>query len=208
MQKTPVSIRVIYILTSIIYYLSAISCLFAVILCLTIITGLFKMEHLQLHIDMPVKVNFEEIGIAYFDGKEIDVEVVEATGKVHFIDTPPKLARRLAIPLLIIFPSLFWLVYLFHRFMRNVSEGRYFEKRNFQLLRMLGYSLMGLWLIIIIYMQIIKYTLVNHFTFDLIEISNDGRWFAGIFAGGLFTLVLAQIFLKGRELEIENELTI
>lgn len=208
MQKKPLSIRIIYILTSIIYYISFVGCLFAVILGLTILTGLFNLNDLQLHVDMPVEVNFEEVGKAYFDGEEIEVEVVEAVGKVHFIDTPPKLARRLAIPLVVIFPFLFWLVYLFHRFIRNVSEGRYFEKRNFQLLRILGYSLMGLWLLMVIYMQIFKYTMVNSFSFKLIETGGDSRWFGGIFVGGLFTLVLAQVFLKGRELEEENELTI
>ena len=165
------------------------------------------MEDLQLHVEMPVEVNFEEIGDAYFKGQKIDVEIVEAVGKVHFIDTPPKLARRLAIPLFIV-PCLFWLVYLFHRFMRNVSEGRIFEKRNFELLRMLGYSLMGLWLIMVVSMQIFKYTVVNNFTFDQIEITDTSRWFGGVLVGGLFTLVLAHVFLKGRELEEENELTV
>ena len=207
MQKTTLSIRIIYILTSIVYYLAAIITSLGVILAFAILFG-FLNNGLQLHVDMPVEVNFEEVGTAYFNGEEMKVEIVEAVGKVHFIDTNPQLARRLAIPLLIVFPYLFWLVYLFHRFIRNVREGRIFEKRNFQLLRMLGYSLMGLWLIMVLYMQIFNYTVVNSFTFEMIEISNNSRWFGGIFIGGLFTLVLSHIFLKGMQLEEENELTI
>ena len=207
MQKTTLSIRIIYILISIIYYLVAIISSLGVILAFAILLG-FLNKGLQLHVDMPVEVNFEEVGTAYFNGEEMQVEIVEAIGKVHFIDTNPQLARRLAIPLLVVLPYLFWLVYLFHRFIRNVREGRIFEKRNFQLLRMLGYSLMGLWLIMVLYMQIFNYTLVNSFSFELIEISNNSRWFGGIFIGGLFTLVLSHIFLKGMQLEEENELTI
>ena len=207
MQKTPLSIRILYILTSIVYYISAVVSAIGFFLALAILFGIIQ-NGLQLHVDMPVEMNPQEIGSAYFDGQKMDVEIVEVVGKVHFIDTYPKLARRLAIPLLIVFPYLFWLVFLFHRFMRNVSEGRTFEIRNFQLLRMLGYSLIGLWLITVVYMQIFNYTIVNTFSFESIEITNEERWYEGILIGGLCTLVLAHVFLKGRELEIENELTI
>ena len=207
MSKTPLSIRIIYILTSIVYYISAVVCSLGVILALAILLG-FLQNDLQLHVDMPVKVDFKEVGSAWFDGQEMEVEIVEAVGSVHLIDTNAKLAQRLAIPLLIIFPYLFWLVFLFHRFMRNVSEGRTFEIRNFQLLRMLGYSLMGLWLLTVVYMQVFKFTVVQNFSFDMINVTDENRWFGGLLLAGLFTLVLAHVFLKGRELEIENELTI
>ena len=207
MQKTTLSIRIIYIVTSIVYYLVALVTSLGVILAFAILLG-FLDKGLQLHVDMPVEVSFEEVGSAYFNGEEMQIEIVEAVGKVHFIDTNPQLARRLAIPMLIVFPFLFWLVYLFHRFIRNVSEGRIFEKRNFRLLRKLGYGLMWLWLIMVLYMQIFNYTIVNSFTFEHIEISNNSRWFGGVFMGGLFTLVLSHIFLKGMQLEEENELTV
>lgn len=207
MQKVPLSIRIIYILTSIIYYLSALISVLGILFAFAILFGFLK-DGLQLHIDMPVEVNIEEVGSAYFKGQKMEIQIVEAIGKVHFIDTPSNLARRLVIPMLIVFPLLFWLVFLFHRFMRNVREGRIFVKRNFQLLRMLGYSLMGLWLFTVLYMQIMKHTIVQSFIFEQIVISDSSRWFGGIFIGGLFTLVLAHIFLKGMQLEEENELTI
>lgn len=207
MKKTPLSIRVIYILTSIVYYLTALVSALGIILAFAILFG-FLQNDLQLHVEMPVEVNFDEIGTAVVGGQELKVQIVEAIGKVHLIDTPSFIARRLAIPLLLLFPIVFWLVFLFHRFIRNVREGRVFEKRNFELLQMLGYSLMGLWLLMVVYMQIVRYTLVNDFVFEQIEITGNVRWFAGIFVGGLFTLVLAHIFLKGQQLEEENELTI
>ncbi len=207
MQKVPLSIRIIYILTSIIYYLTALISVLGTLLAFAILFGLLQ-NGLQLHVDMPVEMNFEEVGYAYFKGEKVEIEIVETIGKVHFIDTNPKLARRLAIPLLIVFPYLFWLVFLFHRFIRNVREGRTFAIRNIQLLRMLGYGLIGLWLIMVIYMQIFQYTIVSKFSFDMIEITDNERWYGGILLGGIFTLVLAHVFLKGRELEEENKLTI
>ena len=207
MKKSPLSIRIIYILTSIVYYLSALVAVLGVILAFAILFGLLD-DDLQLHIDMPVEVNIEEVGSAYFKGQKMDVQIVDAIGKVHLIDTPSGLARRLAIPMLIAFPALFWLIFLLHRFMRNVSEGRIFIKRNFQLLRMLGYSMAGLWLVTVVYMQILKHTIIHSFTFQQIEITDSNRWFAGLFMGALFTLALSHIFLKGMQLEEEKELTI
>lgn len=207
MQKTPLSIRIIYILTSIVYYISALVCSLGTLLALVILLG-FLNDDLQLHVDLPVKINVEEVGEAYFAGERMDVQIVEAKARVHFINTYPKLARRLAIPLTIIFPYLFWIVFLFHRFIRNVREGRTFEIRNFKYLRMLAYSLIGLWFITVIYMQIFNYTIVNTFSFETIELTNEERWYEGILLSGLFTLVLAHVFLKGRQLEEENELTI
>lgn len=207
MKKTPLSIRIIYILTSIVYYISALVCSLGTLLALVILLG-FLNDDLQLHVDLPVEINVEEIGEAYYFGEKMDVQVVEAKARVHFIDTNPKLARRLAIPLAIIFPYLFWIVFLFHRFIRNVREGRTFEIRNFKYLRMLAYSLIGLWFITVIYMQIFNYTVVNTFSFDTIELTNEHRWYEGVLLSGLFTLVLAHVFLKGRQLEEENELTI
>ncbi|NQU54788.1 MAG: DUF2975 domain-containing protein [Bacteroidetes bacterium] len=207
MQKTPLSIRIIYILTSIVYYISALVCSLGTLLALVILLG-FLNDDLQLHVDLPVKINVEEVGEAYFAGERMDVQIVEAKARIHFINTYPKLARRLAIPLTIIFPYLFWIVFLFHRFIRNVREGRTFEIRNFKYLRMLAYSLIGLWFITVIYMQIFNYTIVNTFSFETIELTNEERWYEGILLSGLFTLVLAHVFLKGRQLEEENELTI
>ncbi len=208
MQKTPLSIRVIYIITSIVYYLSAVVCLFAVIFSLTVVTGLFDLKEIQFSVEMPVEVNFNEVGNAYINGQELEIEIVEARGKVNFIDAPLFIIKRLVSPLLVLAPFLFWLVFLFHRFIRNVSEGRIFEKINFELLRKLGWSLFGFWFFLVVYMQIFKYTIVQSFTFELVEIVDTSRWFTGVLIGALFTLVLSHIFLKGMQLEEENELTI
>lgn len=207
MQKSPLSIRIIYVLTSIVYYISILLCSLGVILSIVIMLGLIPKD-LQLHVEMPVEVNFKEVGTMNYDSRIEEIEIVEAIGKVHFINTPPDLARWLAIPLFIVFPALFWVVFLFHRFIRNVNEGRVFHKKNYILLRRLGYSLMVLWLIMVVYMQVFNHALVSRFKFDLVEVTNNTRWFGGILVGGLFVLVLSQVFLKGKELEEENELTI
>lgn len=208
MQKTPLSIRVIYILSSIVYYLAIIVSSFGLIFALGLLTG-FWGDDVQLHTEMPLKANFEEVGQINFLGTDVKVEVVDAVGKFHFIDTPPLVSRTLAIPMLVIFPMLFWLVYLFHRFIRNVSEGKIFDKSNFMLLRKLGISLAILWFITVIFQNLMRYLVFGEIKFNSIGFSTDGgNWYGGILVGALFTLVLSHVFLKGLELQEENELTI
>lgn len=208
MKKVSFSIRIIYILTSIIYYLAVLFCALGIIVSIALLFGFFHDEIL-LHVAVPMKVNIEEVGILQLFGQEMKVEIFKTiNGQIHFIDTPPVLLRVYAILTLVCSSILFWVVYLFHRFIRNVREGKAFEIINFKILRKLGYSLLGFWLFMIFYFKLINYTLANNIEFENIEVINDRKWFIGIFLGALFTLVLSQVFLKGRELEEENELTI
>ena len=208
MQKTPLSIRVIYILTSVVYYLTIFASSFGIIFALGLITG-FWGDDVQLHTEMPFKANVIETGEVMFLGREVKVELVEASGKFHYIDTPPFVARIHAIPMFVIFPLMFWIVYLFHRFVRNVSEGRIFTERNFRLLRKLGFSLGVLWIFAVVYMNVMKYVFFGELSFNTVGFSSKGgNWFAGVLIGALFTLVLSHIFLQGLKLQEENELTI
>ncbi len=207
MNKIPLSVRIIYVLTSIVYYLCIILSSLVVLLSAAILSGILQND-LQLHVAMPVEVNFSETGIGYFQSSPMDIEIVEATGKVHFIDTPWNLGRILVIPLLIVFPSIFWLVRQFYLFIRNVKNGRVFDEGNYKYLKKIGFGLMGLWLVMILYMQIFYYTMVNKFSFENVEITSQERWFEGILLAGIITMVLSHVFSKGSEIEAENELTI
>ena len=207
MKTVPLSIRIIHILTVIVYYLSMVACGLVILISLAIFTGILK-DDLQLHVEMPVEVDFKEIGQGRFASKSIDLEIVEATGKVHFINTPWNLGRILAIPLVIIIPFIFLLIRQFYLFIRNVKKGNVFDENNFKMLRKIGFGLMGLWFIMIVYMQIFYYSMVKHFRFNNIEITSNERWFEGILVAGILTLVLSHVFMKGREIEAENELTI
>lgn len=207
MQKTPLSIRIIYILTSIVYYLTIITASFGIIFALGLLVGLWG-DDVQLHTQMPYEAKILETGTAMYWGQEIQIELVEASGKFHFVDTPAFVARTNAIPMFAIFPLMFWIVFLFHRFIRNVSEGKIFDARNFYLLRKLSYVLTGLWFFTVVYFQILQRVIFREMSFNNIEFSLNTNWFAELLIGALFTWVLSHIFLKGLELKEENELTI
>src|SRR5210317_1200633 len=98
MQKTPLSIRIIYVLTSIVYYLTIITSSFGIIFAIGLLFG-FWGDNLQLHTQMPFEANMVEKGTAMYWGHEIQIELVEASGKFHFIDTPLIVAQTNAIPM-------------------------------------------------------------------------------------------------------------
>ncbi len=207
MQKTPLSIRIIYILTSIVYYLTIIASLLGMIFGIGLLFG-FWGDNVQLHTQMPFEASVVETGTAMYWGEEVQIELVEATGKFHYIDTPPIVARTNAIPMFFIFPLMFFMVFLFHRFIRNVSEGRIFDAQNFYLLRKLSYVLTGMWLFTVLYFQLLQRVVFQEMKFESLEFSTSGGWYSGLIIAALFTWVLSHIFLKGLELKEENELTI
>ncbi len=207
MKKIPFSIRIIYILTSIVYYLTIVTSSIGMIFAIGLLFG-FWGDNVQLHTQMPFEANIVETGTATYWGEEVQLEIVEASGKFHYIDTPPIVARTNAIPMLVIFPLLFFMVFLFHRFIRNVSEGKIFEARNFYLLRKLSYVLTGMWLFTVVYFQLLQRVVFSQVKFDGIELTASRGGFSGLIIAALFTWVLSHIFLKGLELQEENELTI
>lgn len=207
MQKTPLSIRIIYILTSIVYYLTIVASSFGMIFATGLLFDLWG-DDVQLHTQMPFEANIVETGTAMYWGQEVQIQLVEASGKFHYIDTPPIVAKTNAIPMFFIFPLMFFTVFLFHRFIRNVSEGKIFDAANFYLLRKLSYMLTGMWLFTVIYFQLLQRIVFNQVKFESIEISTSRGGFSGLIIAALFTWVLSHIFLKGLELQEESELTI
>jgi hypothetical protein len=206
-QKTPLSIQIIYVLTSIVYYLTIITSSFGIIFAIGLFFGLWG-DDLNLHSQMPFEANVLETGTAMYWGQNIQLELVEASGKFHYIDTPLIVARTNAVAMFGIFPLIFFVVFLFHRFIRNVSEGKIFDAQNFYLLRKLSYVLAGMWLFTIFYFQLLQRAVFSELSFENLEFSNSGGWYSGLIMAALFTWVLSHIFLKGLELKEENELTI
>ncbi|NQU88688.1 MAG: DUF2975 domain-containing protein [Mariniphaga sp.] len=205
--KAPISFKIIYYVTAIIYYLSAFACLIAFGLTMLILTGILK-NGLQLHVLMPVEFDLLEIGNLYMNSSNIKVEIVEAVGKVHFIDTPLFLARWISLALIFVVTGGFYILDLFWKFIKNVKNGIIFEFENIRLLKKIGFGLMGLWLYLIIYSQILKYTIAKWLEFDDVSITGDDRNYVALLLFGLFIWVLSHIFIKGSELEEENKLTI
>lgn len=209
MGKTPLSIRIIYRITSIVYYIAAFATALGLIVTIAFLAGadMFPRDY-NLAVEMPVEVDFEEIGAIDILGEKVEAKIVDAVGQVQLKNAPPSVTNFFILPLLVIFPLMFWLIFLFHRFIRNVSDGIIFDDSNFYLLRKLSYGLAIIWLVTIVYFQVLKYILFQDFQFAMITLSSNSQWDWWILGSALFTWVLSHVFLKGLELQKENELTV
>lgn len=206
MQKTPLSIRIIYILSRIIYFITVLICLLGIVVSTFLFTGR-GLDKLDMSISLPIKSSSEQIGKTTFYGQEMGVIFGDAKGKVNFSDVPKSLARTFAILTLLMLSIIFFLVTLFCRFIKNVYTGIIFEIDNFIILRKLGIVLLGLYFYVLITTQLFKRG------FSLGQVNSDlSLTLCGgtipLLIGALFLLMLSQIFMRGLELKEENKLTI
>ena len=120
-RKIPLSINLIYWITHIVYGLIILIGGAALIFNIVLYTSFFG-DDLQLHVQFPVKVNILEEGSLTINKTNINVELVEATSKIHFINTPLPLARKFGTAMLFAFSFLFYLFFNFRKFIVNGAE--------------------------------------------------------------------------------------
>lgn len=206
-KKNPLSIRLIYWITQIIFGLvilvSAAVLVFNVLLYFP-----FFGEGLQIHANMPVEVNILETGYLEYKNQIHKAELVNATSQIHLINTPAPIARLLGTAMLIAFLISFYIFFTFRKFIVNVYKEIIFDEANVYHLRNIAYGLLGLWIYALIYSRWFYGYIVSNLSFEQVEISDEYRKFAGILMLALFTWVLSHIFSRGVKLKEEQELTI
>lgn len=206
-SKPPLSIRVIYWLTQAVFGLTLLSG-FAVILFNILVYTPFFGNNLQLHVQMPVTFDVLERGNLYLSQRTIEVELVEASSKIHFFNTPLFLARIFGSAVLLAFGFIFYLVFEFRKFIANVNNDKIFASSNIELLRNIAYGLLGLWFYGIIYSRVIYHFIGKYVVFEHVSVTGDHRNFAGLLMLALFMWVLSHVFLVGSRLREEQDLTI
>ncbi len=205
--KPPFSIRLIYWLTNFAFGIMALVFIAAIAFNIVLYTGLFG-DDMQLHTELPVKVDFLEKGNLHLNDQDIKVELVEATTKIHFFNTPDFITRKVAIILLFVIGIGGYLIWTFRTFIKNVKDGLIFDIKNISLLKRLSYALVGVWLLMTIYMQLFYHYIAKHLEFENVVISSNVRDYSDILVLALFIWVLAHIFTTGLRLQHEKDLTI
>lgn len=206
MNQKPRSVKVIYWMTNVLFWIFTAASIFAVFFAGALIIGLLNKT--QLHIGMPIAMNLSEIGLLQYNGQSVDVEFVEMYGKIHFIDAPSEVTRIFGVFMLIALSIALYIFMTFKNFITNVYHGAYFDKSNIMLLKRISYALIGFWLFAVFYAMFQKFYFLKHLTFETIHVSGDYQTFNGVLVAALLLWVLSHIFQKGVELERENELTI
>lgn len=209
MQKTPLSIRIIYVLTKIVYLLTAFFSLVGIFMAIVLFIGDRNiLNKVDFEIKLPIKSDVEKDGKAFFFGQEMDVKFVGADGKLNLKDSPKIVTRTFAVLWFFIIPILFYLVHLFYRFIRNIRCGNIFEVINFKILRKLGFGLLGYWFFVVITTKIWKRAFTSNHTLSSLNFSFGDGGMMSILLSALFLLMISHVFLKGLELQEENKLTI
>ena len=206
--KTPLSIRLIYWFTNISLGLLALVFLVAIVFNVLLYTDFFGSD-MQLHTQLPVKVDFLETGNLHLNNQDLKVELVEASTKIHFFNTPTFIAKKVGIAILIMILIVGYTTWIFSQFIANVERGIIFTIDNINLLKKLAYALVGFWLFTLVYSQLFYYYIAQHLEFENVKIgSNEVTIDSNMLFVALFIWVLAHIFIKGVQLQQEKDLTI
>ena len=206
--KSPFSIRLIYWFTNISLGLLALVFLVAIIFNILLYTDFFGSD-MQLHTQLPVKVDLVEKGLLHLNNQDLKVELVEAKTKIHFLNTPTFLAKKFGIAILILILVVSYITWIFSLFIANVERGIIFTIDNINLLKKLAYGIVGYWFFTLVYYQLFYYYIAQHLEFDNVIIgSNEVSIDSNMLFVALFIWVLAHIFIKGVQLQQEKDLTI
>ncbi len=207
-SKKPLSIKVIYWITNITFWIYVAVTLLALVLVAVLMFS--ELELLQLHVGIPVEVNVIEKGTLDLNmlSSLANVKLVEMTGNVHFIDTPPEVGRVYAVIIFSIVILFLYIFLIFKRFIGNVYDGLYFDLKNISLLKRISYALVIIWIYLVFYAYFQYYFLVINMNFDTIEFTSDVQTYPVILIVALFIWVLSHIFMKGCELQEEHNSTI
>ncbi len=206
-KKPPTSIQVIYWLTTFAFILLTTVFLATIAFNVLLYTDFFG-DNMQLHINLPGKVDFLEMGNYHINYHDIKVELVEASARIHFFNTPGFITKKLGFVLLIVAFGATYLTWLFWKFIYNVRRGEIFNSKNIALLKKLAYGIAGFWLFTIIYMRIAYYYISMRLDFDNILISSEFSNYPGVLLMALLIWVLAHIFMTGVKLQEDKDLTI
>ena len=206
-QKTPTSFHVIYWIMNIITGLFAFVCLAAIVLYIMLWTDFFGND-LQLHISMPGQFNFTNTGIMEYEGGTAIVELVEATAKLHFINTPLPIARSFTLIMMGVCALMMYIIWTFRQFVANVRASKVFTISNILSLQNISYALLGLWVYIIIFRRVSYYYISARLDFEDVEIISEFDNYPWMLMMALFLWVLSHILIKGLKIKEEQELTI
>jgi len=205
--KTPLSFHVIYWITNIVTGLFAFICLAAVVFYVMLWTDFFG-NNLQLHIDLPGQFNFANTGTLQYEGGITEVKLVEASGRLHLIDTPVSIARNLILILLGVCTLMFYILFTFQRFVARVRAGEIFTISNILRLQNISYVILGFWFYVIIFRRVAYHQISTNVKIENVEIIGEFNYYPWMLMAALFIWVLSHILIRGLKLREEQDLTI
>lgn len=165
-------------------------------------------DDMQLHASLPMHVNFENSGKLALSQGVSEIRIVEALGKVYFVETPRQVVHYLMPVMLIAMSIMAYGLLVFRKFIVNVFKGIIFAYDNIKLLKRMSYIILVMWGFAVIYVRLFYFLIAKYITIDSAEIVHDYQNFLGLLIVSLFLWMLAHIFKVGLDIQNENKLTI
>lgn len=206
-KSKPLSIRIIFWFTEIIFWLLTVVSTVAIIFSIASIFG-FNPPDLNLHVQAPFTFDLDAAGYYHAESGEVSVRLVDASSKINFVGTPDFIARPIAFAIIIIVVLAFMAMLQFRLFIRNVYRGLYFDSHNIRYLKRMAWWIIGIWIATKVYFAVFYYIISSHIEFEGIHLTGNFNSDGYLFMIALFIYVLSHIFQKGMELEEEQKLTV
>jgi len=205
--KQPLSIKIIYWFTQVTFWIFVVVFVAAIAINIALLTESLG-DTMQLHSALPVEVNYSEKGSFSIYGKTQEIEFVEATGKLHYINTNKDLAKWFGGAMMGVVIIFLYIFIMFRRFIGNVYRGFVFERFNIRMLKNIAYGLVVLWFFSIVYSALFYYFIAKELVFEHLEITSKYDSFGILLVVALFLWVLSHIFMNGVGLQEEQKLTV
>ena len=206
-QKTPTSIKILYWLSNISFFIMSFITVVVLIANAIILFGNYTHE-IQMRISMPVPIEVVETGVIHLDEGDLNVRIESAYGKLYFVNTPMHITKKVIKMLFFVMLIGWFITWKFRNFMRNIRNGFYFEVENINNLKHVSYGLVLLFVMSRAYVFILKNIMEKSLEFDSVIVGGDAFGTDAIIYVALLLWVIAHIFVKGIELKQEQELTI
>jgi hypothetical protein len=205
-KQTPGSIRIIYWITNVTFWIYLLVALFGVLLGLGFISGLVGDPQLQ--IGLPLAMELKETGQLLLNGENLNVEMKQLYGRVHIIDTPRAIAQVYGVFMIMMALVFLYIFQTFRDFIKAFYLGKYFDRKNIMLLKRIAYAIVFIWVFYVFYILFQYFYLVRNMSFTTAKFTGDFETYPQILLVALFIWVLSHVFQKGVDLQNENELTI
>lgn len=207
MQKAPISVRIIYILSLIVFWILIVATSVSFIGNILLETNIIGDEF-QLRVQLPITFDVVETGEAKIGHSYNDIRIEEASGKMHIVDTPQYFSKMVLRILFGVLLLVLFMTWKFKLFITNIKNGTIFETSNINNLKHISYGIMVLFLLTKVYEEILYHTLVKFIEFDSLTISGGRADRSDMIIAALLLWVLAHVFMKGVEMKNEQNLTI
>jgi len=201
-KKSPLSIRLIYWITNVTFWLLMFYSFLLIVGTILLYTGVNKGNSF-VGGTVPVLISVSKPSHLLMNKQDIKLKLTGSTYSINFINPPDFIAKKIAPFMLLYFLILTYLAWIFRRFIKNVKKGETFTVKNISLLKRISYVLAGYWLVAFVSSLLASYYITGH-----IEIQNSFLFNEHMLWEALFIWVLAHIFITGLKLKQEKDLTI